>query len=256
MLRIERKSRKASYYVGIKEKSRLLTPTFLAAFGIAFSLHFAGILLFHISPVKLRHADLIFRPVQVKIDYLPLIDSGVLAELENDAPPRPEILEPPHSEPKVNPLGPAPVLHRIAYPSVKAGVNFPFGLDQFRSYAPNFIALAPPSISKRGPVIIRVGGELSKKNYSLKEFDLDSLLPPAVSGGFWQKKAVVFRVKMENRTGRIFWMAPISDHERKKLLRLGEKVLARLQFEKSERGATTEGEIEIEFAIETGELSS
>ncbi len=256
MLRIERKSRKASYYVGIKEKSRLLTPTFLAAFGIAFALHFAGILLFHISPVKLRHADLIFRPVQVNIDYLPLIDSGVLAELENEAAPRPEIPEPPHSEPKIKPLGIAPVAHRIAYPHMKQSVNFPFGLDQFRSYAPNFIALSPPSFSKRDPVTIRVGGDLSQKNYFLKELDMASLLPPAATGGYLVRKAIAFRVKLENRTGRIFWLAPISDHERKKLLHLGEKVLARLQFEKSERGITTEGEIEIEFTMESGELSS
>lgn len=250
MLRIEKKPRKQRINLGLYERSRMLTPTFLAAFGIAFALHLGGALLFHISPIKLRHAELIFRPVQVNIDFLPAIDSGVLAELDNEESFKSQISEPVRSEPRVLNLMHISTDRRPALRAVKGELPFPFDADLFRNYTQLFISFEPGNL-ERDPIVIRVGGELSKKSYFFKEAHQEF----HSGSGEGERRSVSYRVKVENRTGKIFWFLPITTHEKKRLFRKCEAVLSLLEFEKSENGVFTEGEVEIELVLENQEFN-
>jgi hypothetical protein len=253
MLKIERKSRSETS-VSLKESGRMLTPTFLLAFGIALAMHLIGITVFHIAPFKLRHSDAIFRPIQVKIDFVASIDSGVLAELENEGPARPPIPEPSKATPHIQAMPPITVVRNVAHPRVKSVTHFPFNARSFESYADNFINIDLPAPNKGEPIKIRIAGDLANKPYALIGIDKNSLQLKDMHGDGSKKRGVSYHVKVENRTGKIFWSHALESVERKKLVHLAEKILASMQFEKSSQGFSSEGDIEIEFLLGNREV--
>lgn len=250
MLKLERKSKRSEVSVSIKDCGRLLTPSFLYALGIAFAIHLFGVILFQISPFKIGHVETIFPPIQVNVDYLPLIDSGVLAELENEPSVMPPIPEPKMSTPKIYGMLLIEPKKYIVNPKITNVLNFHSNkLEAWNDYS-DIISLEAPFPEKTKPLTIHLFGQLTEKEYTLGNFDPKESLPKITQDLGYKKVAVSYRVKIEDREGKIFWYQQITSPEKKKTGKFAEKVLMAMQFEKIADGFISEGEVEIEFLEE------
>lgn len=255
MLKLERKSKSRDVSVSIKEYGRLFTPSFLRALAIAFAIHFFGIILFQVSPFKIVHVETIFPPTQVKIDFLPLIDSGVLAELENEPTTMPQIPEPAMSRPQIHGMPHVKPIRTIAHPKLTRVSSYPFEKLEGKYYYTDFIDLGPSKQHKTMPLNIRLFGELSKMTYTLDGFDEKEYALKNRQRNELRRQIVSYRVKVENKTGKIFWYEQINSPERKKTSKIAKKILTSLQFEKNQHGFTSEGDVEIELLVTEKEQS-
>jgi hypothetical protein len=242
MLKLERKSKSRDVSVTMRERGHTVTPAFLQAFILAIAIHVLGMVLFHVSPFKIGHVATIFPPIQVKIDFIPGIDGGVLAELENEpATSLPPVPEPPKSIPQVQQMPNTELASHyfLALPKELTFIGYPFEELEKNYYFTEFFDWEQTSSpSKNGS--IKLYGGLAEKGYTLQGMDLDKYLLNYEG----KKETVSYKIKVENRTGKVFWYQPIAALE-KRANKYFKRLLASIQFEKTFQGFITEGEIEI-----------
>lgn len=227
MLKFEQKPKSREIHIIIKEVTRFKSGTFLKALSLAFALHFAGWLLFQITPSYLKSSSTIFPPIEVNIDYIPSIDNGVLADLEKESYSFEKHLFPKISKPKIE----NPVLspNELLYLDTETIKSEPFKNLKGFYYVPELINETSKKLNHDN-LTIHIFGSLANRPYTF------------TSSQKTLSEKVSYFVKVEDRSGKIFWMKPTEASSNQKTAK---KLLKSLRFQKKPHGFVTEGIVEL-----------
>ncbi|MFQ5728922.1 MAG: hypothetical protein ACE5GN_00990 [Waddliaceae bacterium] len=245
MLRLEKKSKNRPVSVCLRVGGRLFTPTFLRALALAIGLHLSGFVIFQVSPFKIGHLETTFPPIQVNIDIGAPLDGTVLARLEGEGTTSVAMAEPKPSTPSI-PLVPELTMQRdLAYPKEQATHKYPFQqMEAGLSYI-NLLDLSPPSPKSADRIDIQVYGDLAHKEILKTGWDDKDVLANYTKGSC----LATYDVKVEDRTGKVFWYEQQQGPDKKKRNALAENILNRLQFAKDPSGCISLGRVEITFTM-------
>jgi hypothetical protein len=220
MLKLEKQTKNRNINIIIKECGRLTSPAFFQALAIACALHLVGLILFQVAPFKLKHATSIFPPIEVNIDY-----RGVLAESRNEEISLLPIPEPQISRPRIGgSVGGTETFNHKGHRDTGKEL---FGRNEIEE-------LMNPVLEKT-QVYLHVFGELAGRPYNLENVDKTS----------YGNEVIAYHVKVEDRTGKIFWYEPTNQIVKKKQKKIVKKIFDRLRFKTNDRGFISEGYIEI-----------
>lgn len=239
MLKLEKPAASDHAYVTLRENTRMFTPTFVRALGWAFCFHLGGLILFHVQPFRIAQTNTQYPPVQVKIE-MALPDSAIYADLEVKDVRRAMLPEPAVPIPLIPRLSlQSPSLAEV-FPAEKSFPSTLIAMEDPGELVSGWITLDPiPVLNEKTPQV-RFLGPLANRSPILET--LPNLVPP-------KKKSIsqrgVYSVKIDDRTGVIFWYSNFSgDH----LAQAAEEILQSLRFEPLEGGFVTEGQIELFLA--------
>ncbi|NGX41812.1 MAG: hypothetical protein K940chlam7_00086 [Chlamydiae bacterium] len=249
MLKLEKKSDNRPVNVKMRMNSRICTPTFLRALAIAVGIHLMGYLIFHVKPFNVGSFETIFPPVQVNIDMQQMLNGGVLANLEGEGQSTAAILEPKSSVPTIPLLSTPEMKRELAYPREKTVKRNPFQhMEENLDYL-TLENLSPPQPKKGRRIKVSAFGNLSNKEIVAEGWEGKKLFRRHAFEERNTQYLATYDVKVEDRTGKIFWHQQHEPLEKKKLNVLAEKVLENLLFDRDPNGFISEGQIEIVFTI-------
>lgn len=179
--------RKQNIYITLQGREKLWNRSLIMAFSIALLLHLAAFLLIHVTPIVTGGKEIILSPIAVNAE-IP-VGADVLADLKSETPSR-YPFEPPR---------PTPLLPELpcALPTL-AGLQ----LVEFQEPPYPFHHVPTPDLDcKDTPraLSIAVSGPLARALMIQSEL-------PELEGNFHEKYAV----RVDNRTGRVFWYQPES----------------------------------------------
>ncbi|HEY4832521.1 MAG TPA: hypothetical protein VIH61_08195 [Waddliaceae bacterium] len=246
MLKLERHPRLGSVDVIFRHQDNLLTPRFLFALCLAVFIHLIGFLLFQIKPYFVRDAARVYPPVEIVIDFGIGEERMVEAQISGEK----KLLysfELPNSVPTF-PLLPLTVTKELLYHQNVPLKNDPFAKlteelidDEFFRLDKIVSNSHPPH-----PVDIHISGNLSRLKI-IDEGWLGSDFPGIGFGKKAKNYHAVCDVKVDDRTGRIFWQEHRNPLKKTTLIAYADEILSRMKFEKNPHGFITEGQVEIIF---------
>ena len=241
MLRLEKTTASGPAHVTAREHARLLTPTFLQALALAFCLHLFGFLLFHVQPFRINQTNTLFPPVQVNIE-IALPDSAIFADLEMENLRQAIVPEPAWPEPLIPRLSLNSPDHNDVFAIERPFPKTPITIDSQEELISEWVSLEPtvPSIPKTPRV--NLYGPLAGRTLLP-----GTLPPPAFPSRKETTERLVYAVKVDDHTGKVFWSVPDVGG---KLNEQAETILNNLRFEPLAGGFVTEGQIE--FVISGG----
>lgn len=246
MLRLEKARKSGEVNVQMRNRDRFFNPVFCTALGIALFMHLFAFVVFHVHAFKIE-SQWVFPPIRVQSELSagPKVSDGfVLAEIEDNKLLTPSFQPPPFSAPTM--------------PSISE-VVFKGHLEDFNEVTVQsnlFLALEQQ--------IHPLKHSTPEFSYSLDSFKLE------LSGRLGEKKLIqqppvermVFKtkrlgeykaryiVKIDEMTGKIFWMKNINTSKRlNEMDRKAEMLLAQLYFEHDPNLIETEGEVDITFVM-------
>lgn len=244
MLKLEKVARDNQINVIFRDKNHLLTRPFLTALAIALGIHLLIVIVFHISPIKIRWTNTTVIPSLVEIDPASSRQQGsiVAASTGTGVQPRHLFLEPKPASPAIPPLPVYLPGRQIDFAQQQNILVNPFSLIEQEIYRPSF----PPAayIRPHQPILVVIAGPLSRKkilNNGLSEATLAAL--PRTS----TPQRAVYSVLVDEQTGHIFWMEQKQKIDSKTLERIADKILKDLEFSKEHGTFVTSGEIELHF---------
>lgn len=219
MLKLEKVSKTLAVSVTLRKKEPWLSKDLLFALLFAASLHIAAGFFFNIRPFLLRGSQTLLHPVQVEAVPLPPADAAVQVEVEGDLLPR-TVREPQKSEP-VLPDWPH---HEPLIVQAPLWKHNPFPKTPF----------LPPLDHPAAPqgVHLHFIGALADAQL------LHSPSPPVFA---YQGR---FLVRLEGRTGRLFWFEPLQYNPQDHLI---EKWLKEFQFQPNLDLFVEGGEVEVQI---------
>lgn len=233
MLIFQRSTSKRPIAIRVKRRNRFATPLFLRSLAIALTVHLAGFLLFTIKPFTISHIQTIFPPVQVNIDYVSAAQ-GAFAELDRDH--SHAIAEPKYTE-ALFPLMPSIAFaHKKAYPTTRPTNSSFMQLQETFEV----INLSPHPQYPEAPIIVKATGGLIPLPFEENLARLDLL-----QGKVPKQYLAIYDVKVEDRTGKIFWHQKKQSIEKTKMAILAEKLLEKLTFAQNPSGFISTGQVEI-----------
>lgn len=251
MLRIDKKSKQHRPRLEVNTRKGRFNRSLQIAFGAALCLHGAALLIFQISPFKVRYSETIFPPIQVRVDNFPAIDSGALADQEKENPFRFPIPSPLRAEPKIMEFMSTCKRGSEDLPRMVKMNSAPREDLCYDYYLERVIPIEGPS-KLEAPMIVQTSGGLAETPFTLEGIDMEYLDSALGIGAEKEIKGISYRVKIDHRTGKVFWYSKISGEARKRVLQLCEKILASLRFEKNQPSIFSEGEIDIELMFGNG----
>lgn len=219
--------------ISFRDKSRLFTSNFLKALGIACFIHLAGLVIFQIHPYLIRNAAPLFPPVQLKVEQL-LSTSEIYAELKEKDHFHLTINEPEWRIPSFPNLIEPLIAKERAYPklyTLPEDTFFPLIDWVSEPVWPEEVVSPKPALE------IAISGPLGERSY---DFQTEPLTTP---GNY----RIVYSVKVDNKTGQIFWSDCHTSDFKKKIKAHADKILDQMTFE-STSGFETEGLIEITYS--------
>lgn len=249
MLKLEKKSHHCPVNVSLRDSGRLLTPNFLRALALAIGVHLLWLVIFQVKPFRIRYAETVFPPTQVNVDFAQGQDGTALAQLEGESLTSQPFLEPELSSPELPQMQQATLKRDLAYPKSTLFPDDPFSLIEERINTYDLLSFSSSSSSiGKSPIIVKVSGELATRKLLNKEWNIQELLTRYSDG----KKQIVaaYHVKVEEKTGKIFWHVLSEPLEKKKLGEIGETVLDQIQFQPNPQGFISSGTVEIAFTLE------
>ncbi len=225
MLRLQKGTRQNPIVMTFRERPLVFSRELIQAFGLALGIHILAIILFHISPFRVRNPEIILPPSLVNIE-IPKSEGQVITELH-------EI------EPRLR-LPPAPRWTSPGLPGIPDSSSF---LDNhLASMEPLLkkpfqeLRLALPQTAEPAPHSVRVtvSGPLSA-------CEMDSLkmtIPDTVKHERQQ-----FAVKVDTSKGEIFWYEQLEGSKDGRAF--AEDILTALRFSPNPKDIVISGEIEI-----------
>lgn len=241
MLRLERASKSGEVHVHLRTRERFFNPVFCTALGIAVILHLVGILFFHVKPFKIESqwvipAVKVNSEIGVKVDegdayVLAQIEEGKLLTPNSKAPPRSHSALPDLSEVYV-------ILPRTLPEEAKEVAPSPPKTLQLKSIPLDF-SFTYDSFE------MAISGRLGEREL-LKQMGPDEKMSSVASLHRIRSR---YLVRIDERTGTIFWSKRIESTKQFDLDQKAERILASLQFRRDPTAFDTEGEIEITFAM-------
>jgi len=239
MLKLEKISRDRQISVIVRDKECFFTRSLIIALAIAAGIHFLFLVVFNISPFKIRLSQIIFPPVQVEVDASPK-DTAILAQVDT---PKPIASGLPTQRPSL------PIMHE--YPTFLAAQNADYIKENRREGNP-FLAIendiTSPSFPSGGntslpPLSIVVSGLLA--DIPVLDDGLKGKKVPGIKASINQRR-VVFDVLVEGRSGSVIWFQPVQLTENSTADRFVETIIREMQFHKGSYFVTA-GEIEFHF---------
>lgn len=252
MLKLERVSHDNQISVGLRDKKQLFTRSLVTALSIAVGLHLLLLVLFNVSPIKIRWGNSSFLPVMVEADVSSPNDSLVLASINHNLQPRTNLLEPKPSLPAF-PASPTFLPSRqMEFISEKVHTANPFSQIEKAIYQPTFPPSRQQSVSK--PIQLVISGPLATK--TILKNPVDQVVLPALTSSVKQNARdkmdhlrVIYSVQVDEQTGRIFWTEQKQKTDIPQLDLLAESILKNLQFVSTPASVATSGEIELHFNV-------
>lgn len=255
MLKLEKNSRNHDVSVSFRSRDSRFNRTFLTAFGIALALHVIAGTLFQIRPFLLGSSEVILPPVAASADLTDPAEENeniAIASVDkNDHLPR-LITEPRYSKPAAPDIAAASINRHMEYVMKKetsANAN-PFAAIEQDLHSPDLDYIE--GILQFTPVTVRVSGQLADKSIEGKSIDdelVDMTKPVPCHATSVNHVSTLYDVRVEDRTGRIFWFEPKQPVEDPAHKQAAENILQRLRFQTDNRTFVTSGEIEIVFTI-------
>jgi hypothetical protein len=246
MLKLEMHPRLGSVDVILRHQDYLLTPRFLFALCVALLIHLIGFIVFQIKPYFVRDAARVYPPVEIFIDFETVKEGGIETQISNERKPS-YTFELPSLTPIFSPLPIIETKDLLYYQ------NIPLKKDSFAQLIEQlvddeFLRLdkTNPTSHPIHPIDIRISGNLSRlkiidKGWREKDF-------PGIGFG---KKAksyhLSYEVKVDDRTGCIFWQQPLNALKKTHLGAYANELLKQMYFEEDSNGFITDGQIEIIF---------
>lgn len=241
MLKLEKSSSKP-VYISIRENTRLLTPTFLQALAVAFSLHVFAVILFHVQPFRINQANTQFPPVQVNIE-IALPESAIFAELKDANSHQIAVPEPDWPKPSIPYLSLNSPNHLEIFTSGEIMPMDPFHLDFHEQLIGSWIKMDPAPIAQRKVPLLEIRGPLASR--PVVAGTLPELSTPKKNG---KSIRLVYSVKVDDESGHVFWYFPKTHPLDKKVEDDAVAILEALKFEPVSEGFVTQGEIELVLA--------
>lgn len=223
MLRLEKGNRQNPIVISFRERPIVFSRELINAFGIALALHLSALILFHISPFKVRNPEIILPPSLVNIE-LPQSEGQVMTEL----------LE---NEPRLR-LPPAPQWTMPSLPEIPDSSSFignslasmePILKQPFQDIS---IPIPQMELKKTQNVRVNVSGPLA-------DCSMDSL----IVGTTGRMDRQCYAVKVEARKGTIFWFEQLEGSKEGKAH--AEELLSVLKFRPKGNALVLSGEVEI-----------
>lgn len=242
MLKLERVSHDYQTHVIVRDKNHFLTRSLLTALAIAVGIHLCIVILFHISPIKIRWTNTSFLPVQVEAEAPKT--SFVASSIGSNQHHRNTFPLRKTNSPAIPQIPLYLPNRQIDYVNSNNNISNPFSDIEKRLYQPSFASTAPSK--SLNPVSLIVTGPLASKriiNNGLA--DLFSSPLPQVS----IEQRTIYSVLVNGRTGRVFWVEQKQKSEAKALERIAEKILKGLKFSEDSTSFAIPGEIELHFNL-------
>lgn len=225
MLRLER-IRKSELHVSLRGKEKFFNSTLVQALSIATGLHLFGLLLFHVTPYFIDSETVIFSPIMVNTDI-----SAPMSALADTTPDRKHSR---HLRP--------PKYATLELPRIAETVPERFESNMWvptQSYQRNREWTIDPFVEEERVAAweMDLSGPLAELELKEKPSDQEGQLVAQS-----ERKRLLYDVKVENRTGRIFWYQLLDP--------VGEKRdhsdwITALQFVPKEGAQITSGRVEI-----------
>lgn len=194
MLKLERKSRSEGISVIFYQYPSLFNKSFLNAFLIALLIHLAGLTLFRIDLVSIRHSEIIHAPVLLQIDFnVPLQETVAEVEREDllkmSLEPRFSVLNYPAApSPRfTSNLLPSPSHLLLTLPAIPSSIQANLFIEKEKSK--NF------SITLSGPLAEEATWELDEDGLLLFQYLSKTTNP--------KDKHQTYSIEVENN--RIYW---------------------------------------------------
>lgn len=241
MLKVEKSSSKP-VYLSIRENTRMLTPTFLQALSVAFALHAFAFILFHVQPFRINQTNTQFPPVQVNIE-IALPESAIFAELEEKKTHQVAIPEPEWPQPLIPYLSLQSPNQLEVFSIHEEIAKDPFRLDFHDQLISSWIKMDPGTPSQRKVPFLDIRGPLANRSV------VAGTIPEAALPSKRSKTVrLLYTVKVDDETGRIFWFQTESDTISIKVEEKVAEILETIKFEPIASGFVTQGEIELYVA--------
>lgn len=249
MLKLERVSHDNQISVTVRDRQQLFTRSFLIALSSALAIHLAVVILFHISPIKIRWNYPPPFPIIVEADLTFSKDSTILANANIDPKLQTSYIEPKPSLPALPTFPAFLAVHDIEYINEKKRFINPFLEIEKEIYQPSMV-IPIPKIPRK-TITLQISGPLAKRtvvNNNLNDRSLPSI--PA-SLQLDKQLSTSYSVNVEEDTGRIFWYEQTQKTGCPVLDSFALSILRDLQFLIKPTNFVTSGEIEIHFNFDT-----
>lgn len=241
MLKIEKVSRHYDVILQLTQR-KIFSYPFLKALCLASLLHFLALLIFHIGPFKIEisgHLPPAFVDTEIAEQEMNVVAQiqGEKKALKFQRAPKGFSL----SLPSISTSIPRHHLESIQEPDF---LNHPFLKLENDLLTENFFAVQK---KRMNPLFeITLGGSLAKNKQEnietlINDESILSLLKPLGS------LHVVYTAKIENKTGRIFFLEPKDTSLTDTYQKVISQILTRITFYPIEKGFVTSGEITIDY---------
>lgn len=238
MLKLEKVSKTLEINITMRQREHFLNRAFFKALGIALGLHLLAVVLFHIQPFVISGSGIVFPPVLVDSDLNLVQEGTVLAQIDTDEA-FPRHIKEPKGLRFAFPEYPEVDLkqYQIQYdPHSNPHVFAPFE-DSAQILYTRLLDHRPREGEK---VKVEISGSLI--NLKLEDDGIDQ-----AEFGKTRTGRGRYQVRVEHRTGKIFWYDPIEAIGHEETDALAEKILRGMRFASDEFYFVTGGEIEIQF---------
>jgi len=223
MLRIEKGTRQNPIVLTFRDRPIVFSLEFIQAFGIALGIHLFALILFHISPFKVRNSEIILPPSLVHIELTPG-EGHVLTDLHD-------------SEPRL----------RMPSPPRWTNPHLP-DIPDTSSFA-DVVSMEPLLKKAFTEPAIRISDELPYHEPSVQvyvsgplgNYEMDAIMASATEN--IKPGRQHFSVKVEAKSGRVFWYEQLDGAKEGRTQ--AEHILRTLQFHTKDRSLILSGEVEI-----------
>jgi|GEM_PF-3171348 len=237
MLKIEKVNRHHEYSIELRKREGFFNRTFLTSLLFAFLLHATALLIFHIGPFKILNNTQLL-PAFVETDMIEP-DQQIVAKIDGER----KLLRFPFAPRVSAPKLPSMPKHTVMrYLENIQEVNFldnPF-LKVERDLQKEIFFASKEVKSDKNSIEIVPRGQLEGKKFEILDGLQELKQMPIMHHA-------IYSVKVENKTGRIFFVEPIYHSANDQYVNVIDKLLRRIRFEKDSKGFVTSGDIEIVF---------
>lgn len=235
MLKIEKINRHHEYSIELRKREGFFNQTFLVSLLAAFLLHFFALVIFHVGPFKIMN-NTYLPPAFVETDMIEP-DQQIVAKIDGER----KLLRFPFAPKRSEPTLPSmPKLSKMKYLENIQEVNFldnPF-LKAERDVQNEIYFASKPIESDKKSFEIVLRGQLDGKKFEVPDVIEKLKQFPSIY-------RVIYSVKVENKTGRIFFAEAKYNSVNDQYVNQIEQLLKEIKFEKQAKGFVTTGDIEI-----------
>lgn len=242
MLKLERTSHDHDVSITFRNKEHVFTRSFLTAFTVALMIHLGLILIFHISPLKIRWSNTPSLPIVIETD-LAHNENLVLANISPETLPDHFLLTAPASLPYLpsTPIYSNP--RQIEYSEKSHAILDLFNEIEKEIYLPAFSPASRASYSE--PISILISGPLASKtlikNPSAQEHQIN------ISSGLniQRPQHLLYSVLVDEQSGRVFWHESLQKIDNPSLETFATTMIYEMQFAPTPSAFVVAGQIEL-----------